>query len=712
MSTTSWRVRFLGFIASPLITAIVHGQAVVDWRLPKEDNTLFADGFPLIPNAETFTVRHTATATDGVFQLHAQITHFGGQFVAAWSNHLEGELYGVNGVRQGEDGPGQKVLYSTSLDGKTWTTAQDLFPSMDEFADPLSSAGRVVTANGFAQVSGRLYAIGEVSDNGVHSSPRSGVGRLARQIGLDGQPVGDPFWLDGNPPAPPPGFSQFDDPVTKPAIAEEAAAIRDYLGHPLNERAWDFRTRPPRSEGAFMIEPTTYQRPDGSLVRLYRDFSERGFLYASQSTDGGATFSTPVQTNIPDWPAKSTSGQLPDGRTYLIGNFIPEFTNSPRRRDPLILAISRDGINYDWAAAIRFDAPWYQYPGHGKITGFQYPSATVVGDDLWVIYANAKEDIEVTKIPIPQFSGPPTEWRLLAAGTGGDKIVEFNGVTGQYYRQLYADLPGDWHNLMAMTVGPDGLIYAAARDSNAVIRFYPSGQLIDLYAHSPQLNNPVGLAFDENGDLYVGNRYRNSILKIAGPAALNAGQVLGDFVPANSAGLDGPFNMAFGPDGDLYVTSGDGDAVLRFDGLTGAPVGDGVFATHPLMQFPEGLVFDDAGNLYVGSIDNDTILQFNPDGSFRDVLVAPGSGILNDPFGMAFGPDGLLYVSNRRSQQITRFDAESGAFIDVFAYGGGLQSATGFVFVPAGAHAPEPNAIVVLLGPAFWITARRPRRVP
>ena len=41
-------------------------------------------------------------------------------------------------------------------------------------------------------------------------------------------------------------------------------------------------------------------------------------------------------------------------------------------------------------------------------------------------------------------------------------------------------------------------------------------------------------------------------------------------------------------------------------------------------------------------------------------LVEPGAGGLRAPAGMAFGPDGRLYVSSRETRQILRFDASTG----------------------------------------------------
>lgn len=53
----------------------------------------------------------------------------------------------------------------------------------------------------------------------------------------------------------------------------------------------------------------------------------------------------------------------------------------------------------------------------------------------------------------------------------------------------------------------------------------------------------------------------------------------------------------------------------------------------------------------------------------RDRLIAvaaEGDG-LRQPIGLAFGPDGALYVANSAGGNVMRFDAESGASLGVFA---------------------------------------------
>src|SRR4029079_10309806 len=85
---------------------------------------------------------------------------------------------------------------------------------------------------------------------------------------------------------------------------------------------------------------------------------------------------------------------------------------------------------------------------------------------------------------------------------------------------------------------------------------------------------------------------------------------------------------------------------------------------------PRGLAFAPDGTFYVADSRNHRIQHFNADGkmintwgSFADVSAgdAPG-GMLNEPWGVAVGPDGFLYVSDTWNHRIQKFDA-TGKFI-------------------------------------------------
>ena len=60
------------------------------------------------------------------------------------------------------------------------------------------------------------------------------------------------------------------------------------------------------------------------------------------------------------------------------------------------------------------------------------------------------------------------------------------------------------------------------------------------------------------------------------------------------------------------------------------------------------------------------VLVSGQTGAFMDVFVPNSSGPLAGPFGLAFGNDGNLYVSNQQAHQVLRYNGQTGAFIGVF----------------------------------------------
>jgi hypothetical protein len=408
-------------LAAAVPNADVAHQAPVCWTAPFPDLTKPHAGFPLLEGVEHFNIVRT-TPQIGVYSHHSQLAHREGVFYAAWSSQ-----------RFGEDGPGQRVLISLSKDGRTWSGAAECFASRD-CVKPAEDMGRVLTANGWARVDDAMYCIAEVHDNigfvsidGTEIGPeragrfrrraRKGYGRLARRVSPSGE-LGPIFWLVDDPPEPLPSFAPLPD-AGDPRFARLAQQIIAVLDEPLNMPNWDFRAANETqqamadiyvraTDGHSLCEPSTYRRHDGVLVRVYRDHHPTHRLYASRSRDGGRNWSVPMPTNIPDSPSRTAVGSLPDGTVFLAGNQLSEPFHQASRphytRDPLTLSLSADGIAFDRVFAVRGGAPRIRLPGKGKGRGYQYPSAVVVTDAIWIMYSVGKEDVAVSRIPLASLS--------------------------------------------------------------------------------------------------------------------------------------------------------------------------------------------------------------------------------------------------------------------------------------------------------------------
>ncbi|MFO0966752.1 MAG: PKD domain-containing protein, partial [Gemmataceae bacterium] len=204
-------------------------------------------------------------------------------------------------------------------------------------------------------------------------------------------------------------------------------------------------------------------------------------------------------------------------------------------------------------------------------------------------------------------------------------------------------------------------------------------------------------------DLLVGGYDTNSVFRFNGAI----GAFEDAFVPTagpGNGGLTAPdLGFVIGPDGNLYVGGSGSNNVLRYDGATGAPLpspgnSGAVFvpAGSGGLARTEGIAFGPDGSLYVGSSTGSpgsytgSILRFDGvAGAFLGTFVQPGSGGLQYTDDVHFGPDGNLYVSDFAGNTVLRFRGSDGSPLPstgnsgatfIPAGSGGLSVANGFTF--------------------------------
>ncbi len=152
--------------------------------------------------------------------------------------------------------------------------------------------------------------------------------------------------------------------------------------------------------------------------------------------------------------------------------------------------------------------------------------------------------------------------------------------------------------------------------------------------------------------------------------------------PEGQQGPIGPQGPV-GPPGDfgnvelplVDATTGETVGSIRVN-LTGTPTpGTSLWIKVPQTQ-PQGT------KLLVSSKDTDQVLRYDGQtGSFIDTFVSSGSGGVFGPRGVSFGPDGHLYVASR-SHEVLRYDGQTGAFLNVFVTqgSGGLSEPRDLLF--------------------------------
>jgi streptogramin lyase len=267
----------------------------------------------------------------------------------------------------------------------------------------------------------------------------------------------------------------------------------------------------------------------------------------------------------------------------------------------------------------------------------------------------------------------PVQEALLVTSRTTDEVLRYDGTNGAFLGVFAAG--GGLDNPVGLTFGPDGNLYVASGDSNQVLRYDGvSGAFLDVFVAGPELDGPRQVNFGPDGHLYVASGTRDVVLRYDG----RTGVFLDTF--ATGGGLNGPTSFTFGPAGDLFVGSVLTDRVKRYDGRSGVFLGNFVSAR---IDGPHDLAFGPDGHLYVSNAFVPRIARFDGrTGAFRDVFV-------NDPaltFALGLGWDGAgrLVVANQGRNEVRRYDGETGALLDVLVApgSGGLAAPLFVAFEP------------------------------
>jgi sugar lactone lactonase YvrE len=211
--------------------------------------------------------------------------------------------------------------------------------------------------------------------------------------------------------------------------------------------------------------------------------------------------------------------------------------------------------------------------------------------------------------------------------------------------------------------GPEGLafdfggnLWVVNAGSSTVIEFTPnqlgaSGSptpAVTLSATGGSLNNPVGLAFDPNGNLWVANYTSSTVVAFTPSQLVPSGSPM-PVVTLSPAGgsLSGPEGLAFDGSGNLWVANNTSSTVVEFVmNQLGSPTPQVTLsATTGSLNRPVGLVFDLSGNLWVANGGGNTVVQFAlgqlvGSGAPTPHVTLSGSSLVH-PFGLAFDPSAL-----------------------------------------------------------------------
>ncbi len=223
--------------------------------------------------------------------------------------------------------------------------------------------------------------------------------------------------------------------------------------------------------------------------------------------------------------------------------------------------------------------------------------------------------------------------------------------------------------LAMLAVVPAGaqILFVDSDNTNEVKRYNAgTGEYLGNLEAGHDLELPTGLYADKTGLLYVGSYYNNEIQRYD----VKTGAFVDNFVAAGVGGLQNPLDLTFGPDGNLYVISGGTFAAIKeYDGHTGAFIKNFVNPRFPYISNDSyGMAFAPDGTLYVSSYGETLISHFSATG---DLLGDSNFGRLSvAPAGLTIGP-----APANSSDPFNVYDAD-GYIVGAWAIDPRLQSST------------------------------------
>ena len=218
-------------------------------------------------------------------------------------------------------------------------------------------------------------------------------------------------------------------------------------------------------------------------------------------------------------------------------------------------------------------------------------------------------------------------------------------------------------------------------------------------ATAAKLNNPISIALDTFGNLFIVDQYNNRIRKvnastgiittIAGNGTAGFG---GDGSAATAAKLNNPNNVILDALGNLYIVDKTNNRIRKVNASTGIITtiagngtegfgGDGAAATAAYLFGPAGVALDTSGNLYIADQSNHRIRKVN--GNTGIITTIAGNGTygfggdssaataakLYNPSGITLDVSGNLYIADAGNHRIRKINASTGIITTVAGNG-------------------------------------------
>jgi sugar lactone lactonase YvrE len=203
-------------------------------------------------------------------------------------------------------------------------------------------------------------------------------------------------------------------------------------------------------------------------------------------------------------------------------------------------------------------------------------------------------------------------------------------------------------------------------------------------ATNAQLNNPIGVALDGSGDVFIADLYNGRVRQVdtngiittvagTGPFGFS-----GDEGPATNANLSYACDVAVDSRGNLFIADlynyrirkVDTNGIIRTFAGNGTQgfSGDGGAATNAELNYAGGVAVDSAGNLFIADGSNNRIRRVDTNGIITTVAGNGTAGFAGDggaatnaqlsgPGRVAWDGAGNLYFTDGGNQRVRRVDS-------------------------------------------------------
>jgi trimeric autotransporter adhesin len=293
-----------------------------------------------------------------------------------------------------------------------------------------------------------------------------------------------------------------------------------------------------------------------------------------------------------------------------------------------------------------------------------------------------------------------------------NRVQEMAGAGGTFWGQPMT--AGDMYTVAGSSAGTPG----RGGDGGAAL--------------SATLNDPLSLALDSSGNLYIADANNNCVREITASTddiSTYAGNgytaaTAGDQGPATQASLNAPMQEAFDSHGDAYIADAGNNRVQEIAAythtqwgiaMTGGDVytvagqstgqagylNDGSQAIYAYLNDPWSIMVDPAGDLYIADTGNNRVqevaassgIQWGQHMNANDVYTIAGSAsgtagysgdggaataaLLNYPNALAMDGAGNIYISDSDNSRVQEITASTGVISTIAGDPAGAHGSTG-----------------------------------